>query len=427
MIVEPVDRSLAGQLTLPYLVGGRLSFVDLLIPSNGFFGQEDLRLLREAGAELAAWRAARIALARDEGGFGEPEIVGQDVFIRDWRSLAACAHDAAALLKRWPTSLDRRSSWLPVGVPGGSEDIPMTAREAESRGYVVQRNGGRTITQSARWLGQSRVLTSLTVSALALSVIQLVRASVPQDELQFLRPLLSPLASVAQLASAAGGHRDPDPSSWPVPFVAFASSCMRTIAELQSSHRGEAVIPLLDTDELYESWLVIQVRDALDPLLGPRVETLSDAFMAWQFDDTLYELWVKPGVNRTGRILGAESFQAIVAELLTPDLVLSATRGNQTELTVLDAKAWAQMLPEDALTQSAKYLYGIRRLNKAAAVPALVGVDLITCARRPTMTLSEISRVQVTSATPTSGVQTLNARIREIVIELETSLMENGR
>ena len=59
--------------------------------------------------------------------------------------------------------------------------------------------------------------------------------------------------------------------------------------------------------------------------------------------------------------------------MLTPDLVLSATRGAETELMVLDAKGWAQMLPEDALSQSAKYLYGIRRTRDPRTVPAFAG------------------------------------------------------
>lgn len=427
VILEPPDRCLAGQLTLPYLDGRRLAFADLLIPSNGRFTQDDLRLLWQAGAELAAWRAARLALPRREGDFGQPEATGTSPLIRDWRSLLTCAHDAANLLNRWPTRLDRRTTWLPVGIPGGTEDLPMTERQAERRGYVMDRSNMLTITESARWLGERRPLVSTAVSALALAVVQLVKASVPAEQLPLIRPLLDPLALVARTAAAPAGYRDPDPSSWPVPFAAFAASCMMTIAEIQSSQRGEGVVPLLDSDELYEAWLAVQVREALDEHFGAWRVPDSDALAAWEHDNTVYELWLKPGISRDGRTFGSESFQAIVAELLTPDLLLSATRGDETELMILDAKAWAQMLPEDVLTQSAKYLYGIRRADNLATVPALAGVDLVTCARPPTISGNDLTKVSVRGATPTTGVDELHTRISAIVDQLAASLAERER
>lgn len=427
IILEPPDRSLAGQLTLPYLAERRLAFVDLLIPSNGRFTQDDLRLLWETGAELAAWRAARLALARSEGDFGQPEIAGPSPLVRDWRALVTCAHDAANLLNRWPTSLDRRMSWLPVGVPGGTEDLPMTERQVERRGYVLDRGDAWTVTQSARWLGERRPLVSTTVSTLALAVVQLARASVPAAQLPLVRPLLDPLALVARVAAAPAGYRDPDPSSWPVAFTSFAASCMITIAELQSSQRGEGVVPLLDTDELYEAWLAVQVRAALDDRFGAWTAPGSDALTAWEHDDITYELWLKPAISRDGRRFGSESFQAVVAELLTPDLVLSATRGDETELMVLDAKAWAQMLPEDVLAQSAKYLYGIRRTSDMRSAPALAGVDLVTCARSPSVSGGDLAKVGVSNATPTAGVNGLHARVDAIVDQLAASLADRER
>jgi hypothetical protein len=427
VILEPPVRSLAGQLTLPYLANRRITFVDLLIPSNGRFAQEDLRLLWEAGAELASWRASRLAISRREGDFGRPEVAGANELIRDWRSLVACAHDAASLLDRWPATLDRRMSWLPVGVPGGTEDLPMTERGVERRGYVLERDGARAVMRSARWLGDRRPLVSTTVSTLAQAVVQLARASIPVDQLRLLHPLLDPLAMVGRLAAAPIGYRDPDPSSWPVPFVSFAASCMVAIAELQSSQRGEGVVPLLDTDELYEAWLAVQVRTVLDQRFGQWRALDSDALAAWEHDDARYELWLKPGISREGRQFGSESFQVLVAEVLTPDLLLSATRGGESELTVVDAKAWAQMLPEDVLTQSAKYLYGIRRSSDVLAVPALAGVDLVTCAQPPMVVGSELVKVAVSGATPTSGVDALHARIGAIIDQLEASLAERER
>lgn len=427
VIIEPPDRSLAGQLTLPFVTERQLDFVDLFIPSNGRFTQDDLRLLWEIGAELASWRASRFALARREGAFGRPEIAGEASAIRDWRALTTCAHDAASLLRHWPTKLDRYAKWLPVGMPGGTEDLPVTEREVERWGYLLEVEGVLRVTQSARWLGERHPLRSATLTTLALAVLDLTRASLPAEQFVDFRSILEPIGRVAQQSAVPTGHRDPEPSSWPAPFLAFAASCMVAIAELQSSQRGEGVVPLLDTDELYEAWLAVQIRAAMDERLGPWQIPTSDALASWEDDDTTFELWLKPAITRDGRVFGRESFCAVVAEMLTPDLVLSASRGDETELMVLDAKSWARMLPEDALAQSAKYLYGIRRLHDVAAVPALAGVDLVTCAPAPNVHGSDAVRIAVATATPTVGIEALRTRLSITLDRLTGALVERER
>lgn len=386
---------------------------DLNVPSNGRFSQEDLHLLWDAGAELTRWQA-RLALARQSGTFGSPEVMGATEQLRDWRSLERCAHDAAVLIARWPTRLDRRCTWLPMGVAGGVEDLPLTIREATDRGYVIEQEGALTITQSARWVGDRQLVRSTSVAAMARAVLQVVRQSVPRAQMPLIKSLMNPLAVVAQLAATPAGHRDPEPSSWPIPFITFVASCTRAIAELQSSVRGRGVVPLLDTDELYEAWLAIEAGDSLNAHLGQQVASESDALAAWEREDIRYELWMKPSIPRAGRIFGATSYLALVAELLTPDLMLSASRDAETAVHVLDAKSWALMLPEQALEQSAKYLYGIRRETNVRQVPAITGVDLVTCAPPPTAPRTDASLVRVLGATPTSGSDVLRARIAEI-------------
>lgn len=407
---------------MPVLIDGTVDFLDLYVPSSGQFTQEDLRHLWDAGAELATWRKARLALPRDEGGFGRPRILGTADVIHDWRSLVACAEEAAALLAHWPSELRRRPAWLPVGVPAGSEDVPITAREAEQRGAVVDQDGTLTITQSARWVGHRHAMVSPTVASLADAVIGLVCQSVPPGELHRFRPVLDPLGAVAQQARAPSGHRDPDLSSWPLAFTSFTGSCIRAIAELQSVRRGTGVVPLLDTDELYEAWLAIQARDALDAQLGTQVEVTSDALAAWEAEDITFELWVKPGIPAAGRVFGHEIFRPVVAALLTPDLVLSATRDQETVLAVLDAKAWASMFPEDALTQSAKYLFGIRRTSDAEHTAAVSGVDLVTSALAPTLTDPDLAGVHVVNATPTNGAHLIPSVIESVLIRLNEAL-----
>ena len=299
--------------------------------------------LRHGELRVLPWPGAKATL-------GCPKLQARGLGSATGGGLRACAHDAANLLSRWPTRLDRRMSWLPVGMPGGTEDLPMTERQVERRGYLwnakarrLSRRAPAGSVNAARWYPRPSPCWRRRSSSLSGQVCQLSNSL-------FFRPLLDPLALVARVAAAPAGYRDPDPSSWPVVFAAFSASCMVAIAELQSSERGEGVVPLLDTDELYEAWLAVQVRAALDDRFGAWKSPGSDALAAWEHDDTLYELWLKPGISRDGRRFGSESFQAVVAEQLTPDLVLSSTRGDETELMVLDAKAWAQMLPEDVLS-----------------------------------------------------------------------------
>lgn len=424
VIYEPPDRALAGTLTLPQLSGRDVSFVELTIPSNGRFNQEDLRLLWEAGAELSSWRQARIAIARDAGTFGAPEITGTVETLRDWRSLAVCANDAGTLLAAWPSVLDRRQAWLPVGVVGGVEDLLGTERSAEPRGALHEVDNQLVVSQSARWRGARRNLASVTVSTLAMTVLEVVRLSLPADQVRLLRPLLDPIATVGRLAAAPAGSRDPDPSSWPRPFITFAASCMRTLAELQSARRGSGVVPFLDTDELYEAWLAVAVRRVFDARFGPRKVPTSEALAAWESDDTLVELWIKPAISRRGTEIAGTRMHALVAEILTPDLLVTATRGDVAAFAVLDAKSWASMLPEQALEQSAKYLYGIRRADDLQAVPAVACVDLVTCAAAPSIGSSDVSRVHVVSATPTTGLDGLERRVGEVADQLIDSLVE---
>lgn len=414
-IHEPPQRALTGLLALPFILNGRLSFVDLFVPSNGRFSQKDLRILHDAGAELASWRAARSALARSRGTYGMPEIIEKSKMLRDWRSLADCADDAASLLARWPGELDRRMAWLAVGVPGGTEDVPLTAREAERHGYIFRRDDSTVVTRSARWLGEQRPLVSASIGALALAVVQLVRLSLPGEQVRQLRALLAPVLAVADLAAAPAGHHDRDPSSWPRPFVDFAASCMKAIAELQSSRRGKGSVPLLDTDELYEAWLTIHIRDVLIDILGPQDLVHSKAFAAWTHARGRVELWIKPSVGHEGHRFDNVSLRSVVAEVLIPDLVMSASSANGVAVHVVDAKSWSRMLSEDVLSQAAKYLYGLRRVDDLSSVPAIAGVDLVTCAISPSIAKASLARVHVTTATPTVGTAVLRERIRQLL------------
>jgi len=421
VIVEPANRSVAGLLTLPYLAARDLAFADLLIPSNGRFTQEDLRLLWEAGAELATWRSARLAVPSGDADFGRPKIVGRAPIVHAWRAVGACAHHAAVLSRHWPVFLDRDTRWLPTGVPGGAEDAALTEREAIRRRLLSERDGVRTITHTARSMGAVRYRRSPSLAALALAVIRLAHDSLPADEQSTIRPILSPIVRVERMA-AAPGRRDPDFSSWPGPLLEFAGACTQAIADLRSAERGEGVAPFLDTDELYEAWLAVQIRAILNQRMATQEAVAGDALGAWAHGEILYQLFLKPSLGSRGTLLGTESFAPIVAGVLTPDIVLSATRDQRTCVAVFDAKAWAELPPEAALEQSAKYLYGIRRSSDPATVPILASVDLVTCAPAPNLLEEALARVRVTTATPTGGTTSLSSRVNVIVDSLALAL-----
>jgi hypothetical protein len=427
-ISEPPERSLAGRLTVPYVSdSGAIGFADLIIPTSGRFTQADLTALWLAGKELSSWRA-RLAQAATVDDFAQPEVVGAATVLADWRSLVACAGSAADLLSRWPTTLDRQASWLPVGVPGGVEDLEQTERQADRRGHTYRTSDGLlSVSQSFRWSGRTRPVMVNTVALMSWAVLELVGETTSASDQASLAPLLAPVGMVAAQAEAGPNAQDPDPSSWPPAFHAYVAACHRVLAELKTDEQGSGAVPLLDTYELYEAWLAIEVRDRLDALFGPSVASADGALAAWELDAISYELWLQPSFKASPTIVGAEAFVALVADELRPDLLLSASRGAHTELLALDAKAWSSMQAEDALSQSAKYLYGIRRADDIESVPALASVNLVTSAIRPSLHATTIAAIDVMTATPTAGLEALSARLIGLIERLGAALEQRER
>lgn len=423
IVVEPPERSLAGRLTLPFVSSaGTFALFDFDVPSSGNFTQEDLDKLWQAGRELAEWRA-RKAQASKAADYAEATVVGMAAVLGDWHSLARCSDDARVLLASWPRRLSRREVWLPLSMPGGIENVERTELEAERRGFATADRG---VTMTSRWVGTSEFVKSPTVATMAQTVLELVHSTVSSSDLPNLAPVLVPIRMVATRSAAPSHHRDPDPSSWPQGFVAFVSSCIRVISELTATRRGSGARPFLDTFELYEAWLAIEVKQIIDEI-HEDWGAASDAFASWAHDDIVYELWIKPALSAMPRRLGSEDFIAVIADVLRPDLIISATRDHHTELAVLDAKAWSGMLPEDALTQSAKYLWAIRSASDPHRVPTACAVDLVTSALRPALQNQALGMIEVTSATPTRGAATLGVRIRSLINHLESRIIDRER
>lgn len=420
MIVEPTDRSFAGRLILPFLAVDGVRMYDLDVPSSGNFTHDDLRELWLAGQELASWQSRR-ALATTTGAYATPQSVDHARVLADWHALEKCARQAEMLLREWPTRMGRVIRWVPVGVGGGFEDLDHTEREVGRLGYLAKRtDADLVVTRSARWFGKSEPLTLGAAAYMAERVVALVTETVSPDDLRVLRHLISPIQRVAHQALNPAGKTDPDPSSWPNPFLLFVAACMQVLAELEARERGNRAVPFLDTDELFETWLAVRVRDILSGRLEPAPVVSHGAIASWLDDAITYDLRIKPSIRRSTP-LGAHKYRALVAQELVPDVVVSATRGDITEFAVLDAKAWAHMLPEEALTESAKYLYGVRRIDDDS-LPAIASVCLVSCALKPDMPDHADARIDFVWATPTVGVDVLESVVEQTSVALAAAV-----
>jgi hypothetical protein len=419
-IVEPAARSFAGRLALPFVHGDKIAMLDIDVPSSGTFSQDDLYALWLAGQELATWRARR-ALATTSGASATPEIASQAPVLADWHALEQCSRQASLLLREWPTLVGRHSRWLPVGIGGGFADLDRTEREVSRRGYITKRAGDQlAITRSARWFGKPEAATLGAASEMASRVITLVERTVRDRDRDLLEPLTRPIREVWFRAATPAGKADPEPSSWSTSFLRFVALCIQVLAELEARTSGGASIPFLDTDELYEAWLAVQVREIASGWLEAASEVSDGAVASWCDDAITYDLRLKPSFRRSSP-LGAHNYRALVADELVPDIVISATRGIITEFAVLDAKAWFRVEPENVLSESAKYLYGIRRVDDDA-LPAIASVDLVSCAMKPEMPGADDARIGFVHATPTSGGEILTKAVERIFSTLSSSI-----
>lgn len=414
-IIEPADRSFAGRLILPFVDAREVRMFDLDVPSSGTFTHEDLNLLWLAGSELATWRS-RLAITSQENAYAQPQPIGHNEVVADWHALELCAFEARRLLTAWPTRIGRDLRWVPVGVGGGFEDLGYTEREVARTGYLTLINDQLVVTRSARWSGTGERITLAAVASLATEVLSLLSTTLSSSDLRAVAILTGPIAQVAATAAGPTSRADPDPSSWPPAFVRFVSSCLRVLTELLARQRGSQAVPLLDTDELFEAWLAVAVRDIIGETITPASSVSVGAIASWETDAMTIDLRIKPTVGRKSTV-GKHDYRALVANALMPDVVLSATRGDFTELAVFDAKAWVKMLPEDVLSESAKYLYGLRRIG-SEQVPAIASVHLVSCAPRPRLPDAADARIGYVHATPTLGGDALRTAVGQVLADL---------
>lgn len=418
-IVEPAGRSFAGRLVVPFRAGRELRLFDLDVPSSGDFTVVDLERLWEAGQEFASWRS-RLALTSRDNAFAEPKAIDRADVLADWHALELCAVEAKRLLNNWPTRIGRELRWVPTGIGGGLEDLGHTEREVARMGYLSQHEGRTIVSRSARWSGRAERLTLSAISSLAHEVANLVRTTLGEGDSGALSPILGPITYVGLLAATPSRGADPDPSSWPPPFTQFAEACMRVLTVLLTRRRGDRAVPLLDTDELFEAWLAVTVRNLIGADLRRAGQVSAGAVASWETDAITVDLRVRPTIGRATEI-GQDVYRALVASALVPDVVITATRGDITEIAVLDAKAWRKMLPEDVLSESAKYLYGIRRVGRDT-VPGITSVHIVSCAARPKLSSAADARIGFVHATPTAGEADMRSAVGEVLAALASAI-----
>lgn len=186
--------------------------------------------------------------------------------------------------------------------------------------------------------------------------------------------------------------------------------------EIEAATAGSGATPLLDTHELYEQWLAVHTLDVIELTLGAASSRTSvGALASWHDETTTVDLWFKPVFPEAGRRIGALSLRPVAATTLIPDVAITVTDKRDTDLHVLDAKAWWSMQPEDALTQSAKYLYGLGRLDAPGQVPAISSVHLVTSAARPHLANLDDSPMDVITARPAGSTSVLDALVERLV------------
>jgi hypothetical protein len=100
----------------------------------------------------------------------------------------------------------------------------------------------------------------------------------------------------------------------------------------------------------------------------PADDSSGSCFGRWFLPDGRVEVWVQPRFPLGGAFtVGCARFQSVLGDELRPDVVVAVSRQTRTRLLVVDAKDRASLDGSTLATESAKYLWGIRRSHDAAA------------------------------------------------------------
>lgn len=282
--------------------------------------------------------------------------------------LPSAIASARMLLSRWPTTPATHSQVLPLGQPGGREDLRSTDILASQRGTTLHQNRPLPA-ETARVFGSAVRRTCGSVAMLAellrfqADILLRTPEAIPVEHDR--RAVLAPLAAVAVAAQIPKGTVDGPPSTWPTGMQKFYSLASIALAELEILGSGADTAPLSELWDLYQAWVAEAILGLMVSQLGPPIATSTSSLLGrWVSGRVELELHYTPLIpSRPGKsksISGAKLHAAIGA--LEPDVVIAARNlhTGQVKLLVIDPKK-RKYLDSGALTvESSKYLWGIR-------------------------------------------------------------------
>lgn len=374
-LVETPDPLIecCGLIELPWVSAKGLGVAPLLVPPPAPFDDDDITAMWQARNRLTVRRrtptSGAAAWSRVE------RAVGLDV---DWSAIEQALAATSRLLGHWPQQHLPSVRWLPPGRAGGRELVAGTERSSRVHRSV---GVGRRPAETARRTTRSTDLTLHALAAVAHLLAERIHHLPGIDAEPVLRDaMVGIFRRVAVRSHSARKAVDPPPSVWPDTFVAAYSACLRALATANALGPGQETAPLSEVWELYEAWTADRLREEIGLVLGAsQPSTAGTCIGRWVDGAGTVELHYQPYFSTSGpRMLLGHTYTAVVGDL-NPDLCLIRVEGEVARMLVLDAKKRAsEMVIDDLVSQSSKYLWGIRRADAVAKAPALEQVVLLT-------------------------------------------------
>lgn len=305
------------------------------------------------------------------------------------------------LLHNWPRKETATTSWRPLGVSGGVEDVIGTVRRLHT--IPVALHSGRTLpSRTLRRHGDTVPWTTRAVSDMALTVSNRIRQS-PKLVGMDIGSLLAPLNALSERARAPRGVAEVSPSSWPPPLRDWMRVASQVLSEVEATRARKGHAPLCQMHELYESWVSSEFLNAAKARFGEPLEDsvlTGDArygkptfYTRWMTERGLFEIWVQAAFSETAQPLDGKVV-SVTSELI-PDVVISGPKG----LIGIDAKFTSrpQVTSPVVSATGSKYLWGLR--NSTDSTQALQWLHIMTNSK-PIQPFSEKSLITTHTAVP---------------------------
>jgi hypothetical protein len=325
------------------------------------------------------------------------------------------------LLRGWPTSETRETIWRPADMRGGREDLRATDRLGARRGGAVV--GSRVIPDRvARRQRGSVPWASTRLSGACRALAKYLRESGLDGSEQV---LIRPLELVSERATPARRTPDPPLSSWPSQSRKTFQAVTEALVGLAVSGRGASLVPLSDVWRIYENWVALRSRSALENRFG-QAEPIGDGTAwscQWDLEGVVVRLHSQReiGSPSDGNVAGHPDRIISVSSNLRPDVLISITgaTGDQA-LFCIDAKRRLTATEMDAgevATAASKYLWGIRMKDDPDLLPVATAL-IVSSAGLAAVHDVERSRIFGLFALPSQGAEGFDLFVEEEVERL---------